>query len=82
MFAVLVIEVSTKQMACVIIIDDIQPNHITAIRRFPFKMTIDVIVSELGELLVRTFTAFVLSLVAKLRDPLVFTNRLISTFAI
>ena len=82
MLAVLVIEVGTKQMAGIIFIDDIQPNHITAIKRFPFKMSIDVIVSELGELPVRAFTAFVLSLVAQLRVPLVFTNRLISTFAI
>ena len=82
MLAVLVIEVSTKQMACVIIIDDIQPNYITAIRRFPFKMTIDIIVSEHRKLPARTFTAVMLSLVAQLRIPLVFTDRLISTFAI
>ena len=82
MLTVLVIKIGAKQLAGVIIINDIQPNHITAIRRFPFKMTIDVIVSELGELPVRAFTAFVLSLVAKMRVPLVFTDWLISTFAI
>lgn len=82
MLAVLVIKVGTKKMAGIIFIDDIQPNHITAIRRFPFKMTIDIIVSERRELPVRTFTAFVLSLFAQLRIPLVFTDRLISTFAI
>ncbi len=82
MLAVLVIEVGAKLIAGVIMIDDIQPNHITAIRRFPFKMTIDVIVSEHRKLPVRAFTAFVLSLVAQMRVPLVFTNRLISTFAI
>ena len=82
MLAVLVIEVGTKQMAGIIFIDGIQPNHITAIRRFPFKVTIDVIVSEPRELPVRAFTAFVLSLVAQLRVPLVFTDWLISTFAI
>ncbi len=82
MLAVLVIKIGAKQMAGIVILDDIQPHHIAAIGRFPFKMTIDVIVSELGEFPVRAFTAFVLSLVAQLRVPLVFTGWLISTFAI
>lgn len=81
MLTALVIEVATKKIACIVLQDGINSNHITTIRVFPFKVTVNIIVSQRLKFAVGTFRAFEFLFVAKLTVPFPATYRLISTLS-
>ena len=77
MLTVLVIEISAKEAAGVILQNGIDANHILAIRLLPSQMVVIVIVGQGLELAVGAFGTLECLLVAKSHIPFPFAHGLI-----
>ena len=64
MLAVLVIEIGTQQVACIVLIEHIKPYHILSISVFSLQVTVNIIVCQWSKQTIRAFGALELSFIA------------------